>query len=530
MKVATAAQMRAIDQQCIENAGIPGVVLMETAGEALAQACIEELGSDAIGKRIAIFCGNGNNGGDGFVAARRLANARARVTIFLAGTPDKLKGDARIHFAPLKISDVRIIPVSDSAFERAVMEPFDLICDALLGTGARSPLGGSIGLLITHLVEMAEGGVPVISADIPSGVDADTGKLVDFVAAPAKRTVTFALPKPGLLLYPGASYAGRITVADIGIPRALLADNSELTQEITTQELLRTWLPERKQNRDANKGSFGTVLVIAGSAGMMGAAALTAVAALRAGAGLVMLAVPHSLLDTAAALAPEVILRTLPETPERTHGGPDALETALALADKVDAIAMGPGMSGNPAVASFVQPFVRRVVKPIVVDADGLNALTSSLTSVRYRGATPTVLTPHPGEMSRLLGITNQEVQSDRIGAVTRCAATFKAVTLLKGARTLVATPEGKLSYNRTGSPASATAGSGDVLTGIIAAYLAQELSADNAARAGAYIHALAGEIAAEELGTAGVIASDICYNIPRARQRLYERDDLDDL
>lgn len=530
MKVTTAAQMRAIDKQTIDDVGIPGAVLMETAGAALARACLEELGDAANRKKIAVFCGKGNNGGDGFVAARYLANAGVRVTIFLAGRADELKGDAKIHFTPLKACDVRVIAVAADEFERAAGERYDLICDALLGTGARGPLGGAIGLLITHLVEMAEAGIPVVSADIPSGVDADTGKLVDFVAAPAKRTVTFALPKPGLLLYPGAEYAGKITVADIGIPRALLTDNPALTHEITTQKYLRGLLPERTQNRDANKGSFGTVLVIAGSAGMAGAAALTALSALRAGAGLVMLAVPQSLLETAAALAPEAVLRTLPETSDRTHGGQDALEMALALADKADAIAIGPGMSGNPAVASFVQPFVRRVGKPIVVDADGLNALTSSLTSVRYRGATPTVLTPHPGEMSRLIGQTTEQVQSDRIGSVIRCAATFKAVTLLKGARTLIATPDGKMAYNRSGSPASATAGSGDVLTGVIATYLAQGLSAYDAARAGAYIHALAGEIAAEELGSAGVIASDICYNMPRARQRIYERDDLDDL
>ena len=522
--------MRMIDRQTIDDVGIPGVVLMEMAGAALARACIEELNDEAKGKRVAVFCGKGNNGGDGFVTARYLANAGARVTVFLAAHADELKGDAKLQFAPLKACDVRVIEVSAEEFERAAGEHYDLICDALLGTGARGPLGGAIGLLITHLVEMAEAGIPVVSADIPSGVNADNGKLVDFVAAEARRTVTFALPKPGLLLYPGAAYAGRITVADIGIPRALLTDNPALTQELTTQKYMRGLLPERKQSRDANKGSFGTVLVIAGSAGMAGAAVLTATAALRAGAGLVMLAVPQSLLDTAAAMGPELVLRTLPETSDRTHGGSDALEMALALADKADAVAIGPGMSGNPAVASFVQPFVRRVGKPIVVDADGLNALTSSLTSVRYRGATPTVLTPHPGEISRLLGQSKEQVQEDRLAAVTRCATTFKAVTLLKGARTLIATPDGRLAYNRIGSPAMATAGSGDVLTGVIATLLAQGLPAYEAARAGAYLHALAGEIAAEELGSAGVIATDICHRMPRARQRLYERDDLDEL
>jgi hydroxyethylthiazole kinase-like uncharacterized protein yjeF len=530
VKVATAAQMRAIDRRAIADMGIPGPVLMEAAGLAFAQACVEEAGGSAAGQRFAFFCGKGNNGGDGFVAARHLANLGARVTTFLACHPKELKGDALIHFGPLRWCGVRIVDVSEDEFEKAIGETYDMIGDALLGTGVHGPLSGPVGLLMAHLVEMAERGVPVVSADLPSGVDADTGALVDFVAAPATRTVTFGLPKPGILMYPGTTYAGRVTVADIGIPRPLLTDNPALTYELTTQAYVRGVLPERKETRDANKGSFGTVLVIAGSAGMAGAAVLTAMSALRSGAGLVMLAVPYSLLDIAAALAPEVVLRTLPETPERTHGGPDAVDAALALADKADAVAIGPGMSSNPAVASFVQPFVRRVGKPIVVDADGLNALTSSLTSIRYRGTTPTVLTPHPGEMGRLLGIATGQIQADRQAAALRCAATFKAVSLLKGARTLVAAPDGRMAFNRRGTAALATAGTGDVLTGTIAALLAQNLPAFEAARVGAYLHALAGEIAAEEKGVVGVIAGDVRDRLPLARHRLYQKEPLDEL
>ena len=524
MKVATAAQMRAIDRRAIDDMGIPGPVLMEAAGIALARACAEELGGTA-GKRVAFVCGPGNNGGDGFVAARHLATAGARVTVILASPPEKLKGDAAVHFAPLRWTGVRIVEAGGPEFERVASESWDLVGDALLGTGARGPLGGTVGLLVAHMAEMAERGVPVVAADIPSGVDADTGALIDFVAVTARRTVTFALPKPGLLVYPGAAHAGRVTVADIGLPRSLITDNPALNFELTTVEEMRRLLPPRSQARDANKGAFGTVLVIAGSAGMAGAAVLSALSALRAGAGLVMLAVPQSVLDTAAALAPEVVLRTLPETPDRTHGGPGAVDAALALADRADAVAIGPGMGGNPAVAAFVQPFVRRVGKPVVVDADGLNALTSSLTSVRYRGTTPTVLTPHPGEMARLLGMETREVQHDRQAAVTRCAQSFKAVALLKGARSLIAAPDGRMAFNRGGTPALATAGSGDVLTGTIAALLAQHLSAFEAARTGAYLHALAGEIAAERLGEAGVLAGDVRDSLPLARRRLYEKD-----
>ncbi|GAB4457499.1 MAG: NAD(P)H-hydrate dehydratase [Armatimonadaceae bacterium] len=523
MKIATSAQMRTIDRRAIEDMGIPGPVLMEAAGIALAQACREELGTPISGKRVAFFCGKGNNGGDGFVAARHLANNGARITVFLACAPEDLRGDAEVHFAPMRHCGIRIVPVESDDFERVLGETFDLIGDALLGTGARGSLTGAVGLLMAHMVELAERGIPVVAADIPSGVNADTGELIDFVAPMATRTVTFALPKPGLLLFPGAKFAGRVTVADIGIPRVLLQDNPLLTAELTTREWMLRYLPERTQERDANKGRFGNVLVIAGSAGMAGAAVLTAVSALRSGAGLVTLAVPHSLLDTAAALSPEIILRTLPESPERTHGGSGALDVALALADRADAVAIGPGMGGNPAVASFVQPFVRRVGKPIVVDADGLNALTSSLTSVRYRGTMPTVLTPHPGEMGRLLGVETTHVQADRQNAVLRCASTFKAVTLLKGARSLIATPEGMLAYNRLGSPALATAGTGDVLTGVIGTFLAQGMSAFDAARAGAYLHALAGEVAARDLGNSGVLATDVRDRLPLARQSLYQ-------
>ncbi|MDX1931053.1 MAG: NAD(P)H-hydrate dehydratase [Capsulimonadales bacterium] len=530
MKVATAEQMRAIDRRAIEDMGVPGAVLMEAAGIALKRACQELLNGEVSGKPIACFCGLGNNGGDGFVVARHLAGIGAKIVVFLAGSPEDIRGDAQVHFRPLRSCGVRVVEVASPEFERAIKEPFRLLVDALLGTGGRGPLNGPLGLLITHLVELAERGIPVVAADLPSGVDADTGAPVDFVAVPATRTVTFALPKPGLLHYPGAWYAGQITVADIGLPRSLLTDNPSLQFELTVRESVRALLPERKQTRDSNKGTYGSVLVIAGSQGMIGAATLTASSALRAGAGLVQLAVPESLVPVAAQLVPEVIVRGLPETPERSHGGPDAVDIALALAERADAVAIGPGMGGNPAVASFVQLFVRRVGKPLVVDADALNALKTSLTAVRYRGTTPTVLTPHPGELGRLLGTSADRIQSDRQEAVLRTAASFKAVTLLKGARTLIAAPDGRMAFNRKGSAALATAGSGDVLTGVIGALLGQALSAFDAARAGAYLHALAGEIAAETLGTTGVIATDVRDRVPLARKKLYEKDCVDEL
>jgi NAD(P)H-hydrate epimerase len=261
---------------------------------------------------------------------------------------------------------------------------------------------------------------------------------------------------------------------------------------------------------------------------MAGAAVLSAVSALRAGAGLVYLAVPLSLMDSCAVLAPEVVLRPLPETPDRTHGGEGALEAALEMAKNCDSVAVGPGMTGNNVTQRFVQSFVQQVERPVVVDADGLNALAAVDPSALRARAAPTVLTPHPGEAGRLFRKSAAEVQGDRVSTVTTGAGECGATVLLKGARTLIAEPAGRLFFNRLGSPALATAGSGDVLTGVIATLLAQGLGAGDAARAGAYLHALAGEVCAREVGVVGTLATDVRDRLPRARQMLYDEENLD--
>ena len=532
MKVATAAQMREIDRRAIKDYHLPGIVLMEAAGQAFANVCQQVLGGDVRGKHIAMVCGGGGNGGDGFVAARHLKAAGAEVQVFLAGKADALRGDAAVHYAPLYPSGISVHEITGiEDFKGPSFDlPYALIGDALLGTGARPVVESVYSYFIEFVNNHGEAGIPIVACDIPSGVNADTGA-VDGWAVEATHTVTFALPKPGLLLFPGADHAGQITLAPIGMPLSLLNRiNPALTIELTTHDWMRMYLPPRFQSRDANKGAFGTLLVIAGAAGMAGAASLVALSGLRAGAGLVYLAVPESLLDTAAALAPEAVLHGLPETPQRTHGGPGALEAALALAAKCSAVAIGPGMGGNPDAVSFVQALWQQVDKPLVIDADGLNALSALPTDQRKRGDAPTVLTPHPGEMGRLLGISTADVQADRLAAARRCARQYNAVTLLKGSRTLVADPTGEVAINRKGTPALATAGSGDVLTGVIGAYLSQQKPGMVAARAGAYVHALAGEIAASEIGGAGIIAGDVRDRIPRARQRLYSDETLDEL
>ena len=370
MKLAGSQEMREIDRRASEEYGIPSVALMQTAGDAFARVLVDECGGSVAGKRIAIVCGRGNNGGDGFVAARNLANAGAEVTVFLAGSADGLKGDAAVFFAPLGVMRIPVIEIAEKT-PAPDLSGFAIIGDALLGTGMRGAPTGTAARLIEAI---NAAGVPVVSCDIPSGVDADTGAVASD-AVRAVHTVTFALPKWGLVSFPGAACVGRLTVADIGIPRALLAADA-LRSELTTAEAIRVLLPERVQGRDTNKGTFGTVLVIAGSAGMVGAAALSAVSALRAGAGLVQLVVPESLLDTAGMMAPEVITKGLPETGERSHGGPGALEAALALAEKADVVALGPGMGRNKETVSFVQKFVQRCSRPLIAACQRMKNLT----------------------------------------------------------------------------------------------------------------------------------------------------------
>lgn len=532
MNVFTASEMRECDRRAIEEYGIPGVCLMESAGIALANACAEEMGGDLRGKSVTLLCGKGNNGGDGFVAARYLHNAGVRVRVFLVDcTADDLRGDAKTHFAAF----FRLgIDVSAILGEKNIIGMCDairhshLLVDCIVGTGFRPPLTGLlarvVGLCNAHAVRR-------LSCDIPSGIAADTGENGGAEAFRADRTVTLAGWKRGLLFYPGATDAGRVTVAPIGIPTDVLRETATAT--LTTADWVRSVLPERVQSRDANKGRFGTVLVIAGSAGMAGAATMAGLSALRGGAGLVHLALPISVLDTAAVLAPELVLHALPETTERSHGGEGALEKLLQLAEKADSVAIGPGLGGNPVTKLFVQTFVQQLPaqEPLVIDADGLNAVAEAGGEIfAGRSGANTLLTPHPGEAGRLLGKSAGDVQADRVEAVQEAARKYRATVLLKGARTLIATHENAnhLYINRSGSVALATAGSGDVLTGVLAALLADRenpLSAPDAARIGAFLHALAGETCEKNRGAVGTIATEIRDALPEARRIVYNED-----
>ncbi|MGC4043692.1 MAG: NAD(P)H-hydrate dehydratase [Armatimonas sp.] len=472
MKVATAAQLRELDRRAIEEVGIPGVCLMQSAGEALARAV-----SGA--HRVAILCGKGNNGGDGFVAARMLAGLGAEVSVF---AENGSTGDAQVHKAALAGCGIDVQPLAAFSPETR----FDVLLDCLLGTGAKGAPRGAIAEAITKL-NTSE--TETVACDIPSGVNADTGEVAG-EAVKAVRTVTFAAVKPGLLLYPGAEYAGQVTVADIGIPKTLL---NSLESEVTTTDWVRAVLPPRTQSRDANKGAFGRLLILAGSDNMPGAAALSAMSALRAGCGLVYVAIDGPARAAFSALVPEAVLASRSEIPE--------------LLPRVNALAIGPGLGRAGETRALVESLLKETSLPAVVDADGLAGL------VPHKNL---VITPHPGEAAELLGKSTKDVQADREASVRALAEKYGAVALLKGARTLIAA-EGKLFYNREGSVALATAGSGDVLTGVIGALLAGGLSPLEAARVAAWLHARAGELC-----LVGALARDIAGRIPEARSCVY--------
>lgn len=515
MKVANAAQMREMDRQTIDDYGMPSIVLMENAALRVVET-LEQRYAPLRGKRIAVVCGKGNNGGDGLAIARHLATrCCADVTVWLAADPQSLRGDAAVNYGMAQKFGVDVRRV-----EAALAPPladFALIVDALLGTGAK---GAVTGMAADLIEDMNDSGRPVVAVDLPSGLDADTGR-VDGACVRASLTVTFALPKFGLLVFPGAAHVGELVVADIGMPcRVMEAD--AVSVRVTEAVDVARWLPARIEGRDSNKGTFGHVTVIAGAQGFVGAPVMAAEAASRTGAGLVTLAIPKSVQAAAMSrVSPVVMTRGLAETDEGTFAL-DALDAALALAAKGTVAALGPGIGAdNTDTKAFVREFIGRCTVPLVIDADGLNVLASEPrrgpSLVKGRSA-PTILTPHPGEMGRLLGLDTKAVQADRRGAVEQATERFGCVVLLKGGRTLIAAPGGTLSINTTGNAGMATGGTGDVLTGVIAALVACGLGPTEAAAAGAYLHGLAGDLAVQtQGGKAGLIATDLIDALPRA-------------
>jgi NAD(P)H-hydrate epimerase len=495
--VLTAAQMREADRRTIEEGGVPGAELMERAGAAVARAV---RGRFPQARRIVVLCGKGNNGGDGFVAARHLADLRPAVLLF--GTRGGVGGDAVGHLARLDSEDLSVHEVTDPGSWARVREDVlgsDVVVDALLGTGLRAAPEGLLSEVLRDLSAATASGKPrLVAVDIVSGLSSDSGTVPGVLPA-AALTVTFAALKHGHVLPPAHALAGEVEVADIGIAAEAIAASGPTLWLLEDRDAALAY-PLRRGA--AHKGDFGHVLALAGSLGKSGAAVLCGTAALRAGAGLVTVATPEAAQPIVAAARPELMTEPL-----RREG---ALRRGLELAGGCDAAVIGPGWGSEGAAGETARGFVARCPIPLVVDADALNAYAPLANHAWPRRRVATVLTPHPGEMARLLGRGTAEVQADRLGAARELARASEAVVVLKGERTLVAEPGGRTAVNPTGNPGMAKGGTGDVLAGMIAALLARGCDAWTAATAGVFVHGRAGDRAAARLGQESMLAGDV--------------------
>jgi NAD(P)H-hydrate epimerase len=513
MYLVTSGEMKEIEKTTIEKYGVPASILMENAGANLTQAVLNEFGA-VFYKRVCVLCGGGNNGGDGFVAARHLKSEGAAVRVFFTGDREKLPPESRQNFDICKNYGIGIVPLKSMAdIEKhgADLMNCDMIIDALIGTGLKKDVEGFMAQLIVYVNSLNK---YTVAADVPSGVDSDTGD-VKGVAVHASLTVTFGLPKAGISVYPGLEYTGKLVVADINFPAELLS--APRKNVLITGGIVVPMMPYRHPN--ANKGHFGPVLIIGGSMGMGGAAALAAKAALKSGAGIVTLAVPESLHDSIKAGCDEVITVSLKETEDGCISG-DNYERLMELAQKAKVTAIGPGIGRNRETQALVRRLVDGISKPLVLDADGINAVSEDkkcLKSIKK----DVILTPHIGEMSRLTGIRIEEIIKDKFSVIRKFAAEFGVNVLLKDGRSMTADYEGNIYVNTTGNSGMATPGSGDVLTGVVAALMAHGLISVQAGITGSYIHGMAGDLLLSGMSEEGITASDILRNIPVAVKNL---------
>jgi ADP-dependent NAD(P)H-hydrate dehydratase / NAD(P)H-hydrate epimerase len=536
MKILTAEQMRALDRQTVERCSIPYATLMETAGSRVVEAIIENYGS-VKDKYFLVFCGKGNNGGDGAVIARLLWLRGAKVAVYLLGALDDTKGEARINFESVKriadkeelreeeglpqfeLEQVETEELAASYNESYCYPITDFVVDAIFGTGMTREAQGLYAKVIEYINNYRRDNewVRVIAVDIPSGLSSDSSNLLG-AHVDADLTVSFTAPKIGNVLPPASETNGKLVIASIGTPNWLI-EEAGAQLELVEEGQITDWLNKSRRPPDAHKSSVGDVLLIAGSRGKTGAAALSAETILRAGAGLVTVATAQSAqVVLVNQLINEAMTEGLPETEDGAIAR-EALAPALKLAQKRTVIALGPGLSSrDEGTRHFVRKLVAQRSAPMVIDADGLNALAPWPDDLQGTDELPIIITPHPGEMARLIGKTNAEVQADRINVAREFATKHKVITVLKGSRSLIAAPDGEVYVNPTGNAGMATAGSGDVLTGLIAGLLAQRPDdALDATIAGVYLHGLAGDLAAEKLGMRSLIASDIIAHLSRA-------------
>jgi ADP-dependent NAD(P)H-hydrate dehydratase / NAD(P)H-hydrate epimerase len=509
MKIVTAAEMREIDRVTSERFGVPSLTLMENAGTAVADFALWQWPS---AKRFGVICGKGNNGGDGFVAARKLQQAGREAHVLLLAEPSELRGDAAEMFSKLPVAPV--IAASSQVLKgeqaRSVLD-CDVVVDAILGTGFRPPVSGLYAEAIQLLNAM---GSLVVAVDIPSGADADVMGEQTGAVARADAIVTFTAPRPAHVF--GGLTSGITRVAPIGSPEEAIASSLQLNL-ITPREIA-PLIGSRPPA--ANKGNFGHVLVVGGSVGKAGAAAMAAISALKVGAGLSTAATPKSVLSTVAGFHPEVMTEPLQETNDGTIAL-DALERISKLAEGKAVLAVGPGISRSSETSALVRDLLKRHTIPIVLDADGLNAFEGRAGELNGK-AGPLVLTPHPGEMARLMGTTAAAIQRDRVNVARKFAGEHEVILVLKGHRTLVAKPDGEVWVNTTGNPGMATGGTGDILTGMVAGFIAQNPQGIfRAVVAAVHIHGLAGDVARESVGEHSMVATDLVKALPESFQRV---------
>lgn len=502
--------MKSIDEFAIAKLGVPSLQLMENAGRSVVEEITKRIG---VVRRtsVLIVCGKGNNGGDGFVVARIAARDGANVTVIMMEKKSGLQGDALVNFGKLS-NDVNV--VSFSKFLKEQKENYDVIVDAMFGTSFYGSLRGKYGFAARWINRQKNS--LVVAVDIPSGLQGETGS-VEGEAVKADITVTFSNPKIGFYLQGAKECTGEVVVKEIGIPEKAmkaLSKNIFLVEEADARELI----PHRQSN--SHKHSVGKIFVLAGSRGMTGAALLCSQSAMKSGAGQVILGIPDSEYSIVAKRTLEVMALGLPSTQE----GSVALTAKKEIQQRInwaDVLLIGCGLSQNNETQQLIREIVRETSKPLVIDADGLNALSGHLAILKNRKSKHIVLTPHTGEFSRLTGISSGEIEKNKFQLARRFAEQYNLTLVLKGAPTITATPSGSIFVNSTGNPGMSTAGSGDVLAGIIASLIGQKLSAEAAAVCGVYLHGLAGDVAAENIGMHGMLAGDIIKYLPHTLKTL---------
>ena len=514
MQVVTASEMSRLDRETIEEIGIPGIVLMENAARGAASFFLDVV-PDLLKRQITVLAGSGNNAGDGFVLARIFRNKGAHVRVVCLRPPDHLKGDALTNFRILQKLDIPVYvwdEAQDFDVQVSLIVESGAVIDALLGTGLNTEVQGIYRRVIESVNALS---VPVLAVDVPSGLDATTGKPLG-AAVRATATATFGFLKVGQLIDPGSQHVGRLSVVDIGIPPNL-PSLCDIQRWWLDEEFVSQWIGPRASS--IHKGTAGHVAVLSGSRGKTGAATLISLGAARVGAGLVTLFIPSSLNPVLEAKLTEAMTYPIAETEEQT---PDeaALPRILEFLDGKQVLALGPGISLHPGTRKLVTALLGKAPCPMVLDADALTMVSDQL-ELLQEAPSPLILTPHPGEMARLVHGTVQEVQSDRIAMASEFAARHGVTLVLKGHRTIVAAHDGRLAINSSGNPAMAGGGMGDTLTGMIAGFVAQGAEPFQAACLGVYVHGAAADARFAKIASRGLLASDVLEEIPRAIGRL---------